>query len=41
MEEITTIGLDLIKSVFQVHGADEDGTPVIRVTVMGCVRRMS
>ena len=30
MSNITTIGLDLAKSVFQVHGADEDGRPVIR-----------
>ena len=25
MTNITTIGLDLAKSVFQVHGADRDG----------------
>jgi transposase len=30
MTEITTIGLDLAKSVFQVHGADRDGRPVVR-----------
>ena len=30
MSNITTIGLDLAKSVFQVHGADEDGRPVLR-----------
>ena len=32
MSNITTIGLglDLAKSVFQVHGADRDGHPVIR-----------
>ena len=30
MSNITTIGLDLAKSVFQVHGADEDGNPVVR-----------
>lgn len=30
MSKITTIGLDLAKSVFQVHGADHDGGPVIR-----------
>jgi transposase len=28
--EITTIGLDLAKMVFQVHGADGDGLPVVR-----------
>lgn len=26
---ITTIGLDLAKSVFQVHGIDESGTTVL------------
>ena len=30
MTEITTVGLDLAKSVFQVHGTDEDGRPVMR-----------
>lgn len=30
MSEITTIGLDLAKSVFQVHGADGAGQPVLR-----------
>ena len=30
MGEITTIGLDLAKHVFQVHGVDADGTPVLR-----------
>ena len=30
MTKITTVGLDLAKSVFQVHGADEDGRPVVR-----------
>ena len=33
MSEITTIGLDLAKSVFQVHGADRDGRPVMRKTL--------
>jgi transposase len=28
--EITTIGLDLAKSWFQVHGADAQGRPVLR-----------
>jgi transposase len=28
MEEVTTIGLDLAKQVFQVHGADERGRPL-------------
>lgn len=30
MSEITTIGLDLAKRVFQVHGIDEAGTAVVR-----------
>jgi transposase len=28
--EVTTIGLDLAKNVFQVHGVDDEGTVVIR-----------
>ena len=30
MTKIMTVGLDLAKSVFQVHGADQDGRPVVR-----------
>ena len=30
MNEITTIGLDLAKHVFQVHGVDANGTIVLR-----------
>src|SRR5262245_664263 len=30
MSEITTIGLDLAKHVFQVHGIDGEGTTVLR-----------
>lgn len=30
MNEITTIGVDLAKSVFQLHGVDEAGKPVLR-----------
>ena len=30
MTKITTVGLDLAKSVFQVHAADQDGRPVVR-----------
>src|SRR6266850_1221804 len=33
MGEVTTIGLDIAKSVFQVHGVDVDGTVVIRKRV--------
>ncbi len=29
--EVTTIGLDLAKNVFQVHGVDDEGTVVNRV----------
>jgi transposase len=29
MKQITTIGLDLAKQVFQVHGAESDGSPVV------------
>ena len=30
MQTITTIGLDIAKSVFQVHGVDSDGHVVVR-----------
>ncbi len=30
MNEVTTIGLDLAKNVFQVHGVDASGEVVIR-----------
>ncbi len=30
MAEITTVGLDLAKSWFQVHGADAQGRPLLR-----------
>ena len=30
MDTITTIGLDIAKSVFQVHGIDAAGNPVLR-----------
>jgi transposase len=30
MQTITTIGLDIAKSVFQVHGVDVDGQVIIR-----------
>ena len=30
MSEVSVIGLDLAKHVFQVHGADEAGQAVIR-----------
>ena len=30
MQVVTTIGLDIAKSVFQVHGVDAEGKVVIR-----------
>ena len=30
MNEVITIGLDLAKNVFQVHGVDDEGNVVIR-----------
>lgn len=30
MGTVVTIGLDLAKSVFQVHGVDEEGSVVVR-----------
>jgi len=30
MSEIITVGLDLAKNVFQVHGADGNGRAVLR-----------
>ena len=33
MGEVTTIGLDIAKSVFQVHGVDVDGAVLIRKRV--------
>ena len=30
MGEVSTIGVDIAKSVFQIHGVDADGAVVIR-----------
>jgi hypothetical protein len=30
MAEVSTIGVDIAKSVFQVHGVDAEGTVVVR-----------
>jgi transposase len=30
MGEVSTIGVDIAKSVFQIHGVDADGRVVIR-----------
>lgn len=37
MSEITTVGLDLAKTVFQAHGADGSGRAVLRRKVLSCV----
>lgn len=29
-KQIAVVGLDIAKSIFQVHAADEDGKPVLR-----------
>jgi transposase len=31
--EVTTIGLDIAKSVFQVHGADANGNVIVRCQI--------
>ena len=36
MQAITPIGLDIAKSVFQVHGIDADGRVVIRRQLKRC-----
>ena len=30
MEQVCTVGLDIAKNVFQVHGVDESGAVVLR-----------
>ncbi len=30
MDSITTIGLDIAKNVFQIHGIDESGVVILR-----------
>jgi hypothetical protein len=36
MDEVGTTGLDIAKSVFQVHGADAAGAVVIRASELEC-----
>src|SRR5215472_5845842 len=36
MSEVTTIGLDLAKHVFQVHGVDASGAVVLRKRLRRC-----
>ena len=35
MQALTTIGLDIAKSVFQVHGTDAEGQVIIRRQLRG------
>ena len=35
MQAITTVGLDMAKSVFQVHGVDAEGNVILRVSSSG------
>lgn len=28
--KVTTVGIDLAKNVLQIHGADENGKPLVR-----------
>ena len=39
MQTVTTIGLDIAKSVFQVHGIDAEGEVVIRRQLKRRLRR--
>lgn len=46
MKQITTIGLDLAKRIFQLHGAEADGSPVVsrklrRAEVLDFFKRLS
>lgn len=36
MSEIITVGLNLAKNMFQVHGGDGTGRAVLRTTGRGC-----
>ena len=39
MNEITTVGLDLAKNVFQVHGVDAEGTTVLCKNRLGGISK--
>jgi hypothetical protein len=39
MGEVTTIGLDLAKHVFQVHGVDAEGATVLRTIGAAAVEK--
>jgi len=36
MQTVSTIGLDIAKSVFQVHGVDEAGQVIVRRQLKRC-----
>jgi len=38
MGEVSTIGLDIAKSVFQVHGVDATGAVLIRKRITVCLQ---
>jgi transposase len=40
MGEVTTIGLDLAKHVFQVHGVDAEGATVLRKQLRAALSRL-
>ncbi|MEA2910570.1 MAG: hypothetical protein QOJ15_2651 [Bradyrhizobium sp.] len=40
MGEVSTIGLDIAKSVFQVHGVDVAGAVVVRKRVLTLMRHL-
>jgi transposase len=40
MGEVTTIGLDFAKHVFQVHGVDAEGATVLRKQLRRAARRL-
>ena len=41
MDQPATIGLDLAKNVFQVHGVDSEGMDLSRLNFALCVDAMS
>jgi hypothetical protein len=41
MGEVRTIGVDIAKSVFQIHGVDADGTVVYSATIRMRTARQS
>ena len=41
MNEITVIGLDLAKAVFQVHGVDAEGNTVLKKRLLEAVQKLT